>query len=147
MKQLELMLKLHSLPDKKPEFLIYINNKEIKNFTFISEYADDDLNLCVVKQELNNIGNHNFKIQFLNKLDTDLLVDKSRDIFVDLAIEIYSVKIDDVDITHEARSTGIYQNINSLNDETFGYMHTNGTLTFNFITPIFLYKRNISLIK
>jgi hypothetical protein len=147
MKQLELMLKLHSLPDKKPEFLIYINNKEIKNFTFISEYADDDLNLCVVKQELNNIGNHNFKIQFLNKLDTDLLVDKSRDIFVDLAIEIYSVKIDDVDITHEARSTGIYQNINSLNEETFGYMHTNGTFTFNFITPIFLYKRNINLIK
>lgn len=147
MKQLELMLKLHSLPDKKPEFLIYINNKEIKNFTFISEYADDDLNLCVVKQELNNIGNHNFKIQFLNKLNTDLLVDKSRDIFVDLAIEIYSVKIDDVDITHEARSTGIYQNINSLNEETFGYMHTNGTFTFNFITPIFLYKRNINLIK
>ena len=147
MKQLELMLKLHSLPDKKPEFLIYINNKEIKNFTFISEYADDDLNLCVVKQELNNIGNHNFKIQFLNKLDTDLLVDKSRDIFVDLAIEIYSVKIDDVDITHEARSTGIYQNINSLNEETFGYMHTNGTFTVNFITPIFLYKRNINLIK
>ena len=147
MKQLELILKLHDLPDKKPEFLIYINNKEIKNFTFISEYADDDLNLCVVKQELNNIGNHNFKIQFLNKLNTDLLVDKSRDIFVDLAIEIYSVKIDDVDITQEARSTGIYQNINSSNDETFGYMHTNGTFTFNFITPIFLYKRNINLTK
>jgi len=145
---LELTLKLHSLPNKKPEFLITIDNEEIKNYNAMNCIAySDDRNLCTIKQELDSIGPHNFAIVFSNKINTDTLVDENNNVVGDLAIEIDSVKIDDVDITHEAKSRGIYKNTGSHNDETYGYMYTNGTFTLDFITPIFLYKRNLNLIK
>lgn len=135
----ELQLKLHSLPDKNPNFLVFVDDRAIENIEF-------EKNVVSIKQKI-SIGNHNFKISFLNKGNNDTIVDENNNILHDLAIEILSVKVDDFDITHEAKSLCIYKTSQLENDKTYGYMYTNGTIVFDFINPVFLFKRNIHLIK
>lgn len=135
----KLQLKLHSLPDKRPNFLIFLNDIEIKDTDFKKSILD-------IEQKI-PIGNHKVKISLLNKNDNDTIVDDNNRILHDLAIEILSVKIDDFDITHEVKSSCIYKTKQSENDKTYGYMYTNGTIIIDFINPAFLFKRNTYLIK
>lgn len=135
----KLQLKLHSLPDKHPNFLIFLNDLEIKDIDFKKSIVN-------IEQQI-PIGNHKVKISLLNKNDNDTIVDNNNRILHDLAIEILSVKIDDFDITHEVKSLCVYRTKQSENDKTYGYMYTNGIIIIDFINPAFLFKRNINLIK
>jgi hypothetical protein len=135
----KLQLKLHSLPNKCPNFLIFLNEVEIKDIDFKKSIID-------IEKQI-SIGKHNVKISLLNKNDNDTIVDDSNCILHDLAIEILSVKINDVDITHEVKSSCVYKTKRSENDKTYGYMYANGIIIIDFINPAFLFKRNINLIK
>lgn len=135
----KLRLKLHSLPNKDPNFLIFLNDTEIKDIKVENSVA-------TIEQKI-SIGTHHFKISLLNKNNNDTVVDDNNNILHDLAIEILTVELGDVDITHEIKSLCVYKTAQSENDKTYGYMYTNGTIIFDFINPAFLFKRNIHLIE
>lgn len=64
-----------------------------------------------------------------------------------LALELDSLTVDGIDLTHDIKSGGVYITDDGNQETTYGYMHKNGILTFEFLNPVFYYLRNKNLIK
>jgi|694.fasta_scaffold87851_4 hypothetical protein len=127
-----LQIKEHATLAKTPSYRVYFNNTlQCINDTFTCD-----------------LGHHTIKIQLLNKTDVDTEVDHQGKVLQDLAIELISLKIDQFDITHNSKECAVYVDDKGTTIEnTYGYMHKNGTLTISFTCPAFYYTRNLNLIK
>jgi hypothetical protein len=130
-------LKLYTKLNKKPKFEILID--DIKQ-----SYLEEN-NHAIINTSL-SLGNHVLKINFLNKISEDTVVDKDGKIIEDLAIELLESSIDAIDFSHIIKERGNYY-INNNIEKTYGFMYTNGLFEFEFQTPGFLFLRNINLLK
>jgi hypothetical protein len=134
-----LQLKLHQLPTKTPEFTVTFNG----NVQTAQEVIDSVATFVMYS----DFGENQLVIQFLNKDLNDTMVDQDGNIIGDLAVEIKSMTISDVDITHQVKKKSCYIFDNNTAQHThYGYMHRNGHLTFDFQCPIFYFLRNCNLL-
>lgn len=120
---LSLKFKLHNEPDTVPEFSVWLNGEQLP----VHESA-------VIGQA--KFGENTIVINFSNKASHHAT----------LAVEIEKFMIEDVDVTHNIKSDNVYIVDSGDREYTHGYMHRNGTLTFEFLCPIFYYLRNKSLL-
>jgi hypothetical protein len=121
------------MPDKTPMYQVYFN-----------DLLQTDWNLLTC-----TIGQHNIKIKLLNKnSSTDTMVDDQGKVIHDLAIELSCLKINQFDITHNAKEHAVYIDEQGITvGNTYGYMYKNGTLNISFTCPAFYHTRNLNLIK
>ena len=128
-----LQIKEHDIVNKTPAYQVYFDDALRLNW---------DAMVC-------NVGQHNIKIKFLNKnSSTDTEVDHEGNVIRDLAVELFSLKVDKFDITHHAKEHAEYTDEEGINlDNTYGYLHKNGTLDISFSCPVFYHTRNLNLIK
>jgi hypothetical protein len=137
-KQIEGILKarLINLPDKIAEFIVTINGTSIINRT---------INNNVVEVPCEFIfGENIIDVEFLNKDPNDTKVVDGQ-VTEDLAIQMEELIVDGVDISHQFKVNSHYRDNPS--ETTYGFMYKNGALTFKFVCPVFLYIRNLALIK
>lgn len=120
---LSLKVKLHNEPDTVPEFSVSLNGEPLP--------VHDNVVIGQAK-----FGTNTISINFSNKASHHAT----------LAVEIEKFTVEDVDITHNIKSDNVYIVNSGSRERTYGYLHQNGTLTFDFSCPIFYYLRNKSLI-
>lgn len=119
-----LKFKLHNEGDIVPEFSVYLNGIPLR---IDSNTASGHT----------GIGPNTLTIAFTNK----------QHYHHHLALELEALTVDDIDLTHDIKSNGKYITDDGDQETTYGYMHKNGTLTFEFLCPVFYYLRNKNLIK
>jgi hypothetical protein len=122
-----LNLKEHSLPDKRPEYVIRLDGMPVEK-----------ISQC-------DIGPHCLEIEFLNKGQNDTMVNENNVIVHDLAVEILQLVVDNTDITHSAKNTAVYTT-NAGIEKTYGYMHKNGIIKIDFACPPFYHLRNLQVL-
>jgi len=124
-----LQIKTSSLPDKIPLYVIKNNNK-----------------VCGVNFEA-KFGINRLEIEFLNKGVNDTMVNESGEIVADLTVEIQNLIVDEVDLTTQLKTNGVYVTNDGDIENTYGFLHKNGKFTFEFICPPFLFLRNLEFLK
>lgn len=124
-----LNLNLHSTSTKVPEVVVRLNDTQV----------DFTKNLEGV------FGENVLSISFLNKHPSDTKLNDHGDIVEDLAVEITKFTVDGQDFTHEIKQQNNYVTASGV-QQTYGFMHTNGVLTYSFVCPGFYYKRNINIL-
>ena len=134
-----LHVKQHCLTNKRPKFLVKLNNiiqldHELKNNNelFFTLYA--------------NFGGNNLSIEFLNKNSNDTVINNDHSIKEDLALEIIELDIGNINFTDIIKQHNIYRCEDGAIEQTYGYMHKNGIINFNFDCPPFYALRNLTLI-
>jgi len=135
-----LQLKLHQLPTKTPEFTVTFNGDV--------QTAQEVIDSVATFSMYSEFGENQLVIQFLNKDINDTLVDQDGNIISDLALEIKSMSVSGIDITHQIKKKSCYitVNDNTVQHTHYGYLHRNGHLTFDFQCPIFYFLRNCNLL-
>lgn len=134
-----LQIKLHQLPAKTPDFTVTFNGN-----VQTAQEVNDSVATFVMYSDF---GKNQLVVQFLNKDINDTMVDHNGNIVSDLAVEIKSMTVSDVDITHQIKKKSCYISVdNNTAQHTHGYLHKNGCLTFDFECPIFYFLRNCNLL-
>jgi hypothetical protein len=123
-----LNIKTSSLPDKDPLYIIK-NNGRVCNDQFDADFGDNQL-----------------EIEFLNKMPTDSQVDENGNIIADLNVEVQGLIVDGVDLTVQFKNNCVYVINDGGIEKTYGFLHKNGKVTFEFVCPPFLYLRNLALV-
>ena len=132
---ISLNLKLHKTQTKVPKFVVIHNNSELE--------IGDTTNINF----FGTLGENTVSIKFFNKNSKDTKIDSTGNIIEDLAIEIQEFVVDGIQLTHEFKNYAVYYSENQTETfNTYGFMHTNGTLQFNFQCPGFYFKRNINIL-
>jgi len=119
-----LKFKLHSEDEVIPEFFVSLNGVPLNvDFDTAQGYAQ--------------FGPNKITISFTNK----------QHFHHHLALEIASLTIDGIDLTHDIKANGVYITDSGVTETTYGFMHKNGSITFDFLCPVFYYLRNKALVK
>ena len=123
-----LQIKEHRLSNKTPEYSVYFDGKPVDNKAISCD-----------------IGTHTLSVCLHNKDPNDTVVENGK-ITQDLAVEIEKIMIDEVDVTHLAKEKAIYKTNDGV-ENTYGYLHKNGTFTVTLECPPFYFLRNLQVIK
>lgn len=121
-------IKTISLPNKIPLYVIK-NNGKVCGDRFDAEFGDNRL-----------------EIEFLNKMPNDSHVDENGNIIADLTVEIQGLTVDGVDLTMQFKNNCVYVINDGSIEKTYGFLHKNGKVTFEFVCPPFLFLRNLALV-
>ena len=124
-----LIIETQALPDKTPLYTITNNGKSCEA-AFEAEF-----------------GLNRLQIQLHNKESNDTQVDWQGRIVTDLNVQIQKFVIDNVDLSDHFKNSCLYITTDDQVEKTYGFMHKNGTITFDYICPPFLFVRNKALIK
>jgi hypothetical protein len=133
-----LHIKTISLADKKPMFTVTLNNKIQLSNKVVSD--------TVVYEMFTHIGNSQLRIQLLNKDNSDTKVDINNNVVEDLAIQVVKFEVEGIDQIPHYYDHVVYNTNNGTSEKTYGFMHTNGELIFDFVCPTFYNMRNTRLI-
>lgn len=134
-----LLIKTQSLPSKRPEFSVSLNN------VIQSPVADQDTGITFDMSAV--FGNNILTVDLFNKDSSDTVVNEGGQIVADLNLEIIRLKVEDIDVTDQLKQRLTYFTCDNEYVDTYGFMHKNGQLTIEFQCPIFYFLRNIALIK
>lgn len=129
--QIEISIKLHSSKGKTPEGYMQLNEQTVDLSESIRAWA--------------KFGHNQLSITLLNKSANDTVVDDNHQLIEDLAVEVTAVLVEKIDITDIFKEQcrlvcGTEQ------EQTYGYIHKNGVLKFDFVCPIFYYVRNVDIL-
>ncbi len=107
------------------------NNHVQEKFTFSHDISDDD-------------GEHKLQIVMLGKTSDHTKVDEAGNIIKDATLQISNVVIDDLDVHQLFLEKCVYKhNFNGtqaeIEDTFHGIAGCNGTISFEFSTPIYLW--------
>jgi len=131
---LSLKIKVKCLSDKSPSFYVQLNQVELTDNN--NQFDGSPV-----------LGQNTLEVTFLNKVDTDTKIDSEGNILEDLAINIDSLLVDEVDVSGDCKQYGIYTTQDHAVERTYGFMHKNGVFCYKFVYPIFYHLRNRDLIK
>jgi hypothetical protein len=108
--------------------------------------ATDHLTTTKLQHELedNSEITHSLKFILKNKLSSHTQIDSDGNIIKDALIKIYNLKFDDISMDHMFSQLSKYShNFNNTGPDTVepcgGFMGCNGTVTFEFSTPFYLW--------
>lgn len=118
-----------SLPDKQPLFDIRHNGK-----------------ICQSRFDA-ELGINRLEITLKNKNPNDTKVDLDGKILADLALQITGLVSDGHDLTSHFQTHCVYVTEGGVIEKTYGFLHKNGTVSFEWTCPPFLYLRNLALTK
>lgn len=124
-----LNIETSSLPDKTPLYVIKNNNK-----------------VCGVNFEA-DFGSNQLEIEFLNKEPEDTEINEHGTIVADLNVQIQNLTVDNIDLTTQFKNNCIYVTHDGTVEKTYGFLHKNGKVTFDYVCPPFLFSRNLALLK
>ncbi len=113
------------------DVVLLSNNHVQDKITFVHDISDDD-------------GEHEFRIVMLGKTTDHTRVDEAGNIVKDATLQISNVVIDDLDVNQLFLDKCVYtHNFNGtrpeITDTFFGIAGCNGTISFSFSTPIYLW--------
>jgi hypothetical protein len=131
-----LKLRLLRTSKKTPKFQIRINDENVE----VPEPNED----IVVIPCIFPLGDNIIDVEFINKEPADTVVADDK-IVEDLAIQIEEFFVDGIDMSHNFKVASRYTD--SPMHNSYGFMYKNGVLSFQFICPVFLYIRNLALVK
>jgi hypothetical protein len=131
-----LELRLLSLPTKLPEFTVAINGNLVSDRTIQNDIVEIPWAF--------DFGNNLIEVTLFNKDPSDTKVVDGQ-VVEDLAIQIEKLIVDDIDLSHNLKVNAHYEG--EPETTTYGFMYKNGVVAFNFICPVFLYIRNLALVK
>jgi len=89
-------------------------------------------------------GDHKICIELSGKLPTDTVIDTDGNIIKDNTIELTNFRIDEFDVDKIIKATAVYNHnfngtANSINDNFFGIAGCNGTIKFEFQSPVYIW--------
>jgi len=134
-----LWLKIQQLPNKRPDFLVMLNNTKQSATT-----ANDDMMMFELTADF---GDNVLTVDLCNKDSMDTWVNDQGQITHDLAVQMQKLTVDNLDITDQIKQHMTYLTCDSELANTYGYMHKNGRLTMQFQCPVFYYLRNSALVE
>lgn len=135
---LSIIIKLHCLPTKTPEFTLCVNHQEL-------ECVSNNNNMLTYNV-FTPLGNNHLSINFKNRSENDTIIDHQGCILHDHAIELYQVSVDDTDCTHLFKKMFVVNSVASTVNH-YGYLNVSGIGTVDFVNPPFYWERNLNLIK
>ena len=96
------------------------------------------------KHELDNSGEHELRIVLQGKLPEHTKIDEQGNIISDATLQISNVTIDDLDVNTVFQSNSVYtHDFNGtqpeIKDTFHGIAGCNGTISFEFSTPVYLW--------
>jgi len=111
--------------------LLLKNNHVQNKITFVHDMSDDD-------------SEHELQVLFTGKTSDHTKVDEAGNIVKDATLQISNVVIDDLDVNQLFLEKCVYtHNFNGTQPEIaesfYGVAGCNGTVTFKFTTPIYLW--------
>ena len=111
--------------------VLLANNHVQEKICFFHDISDDD-------------GEHKLRIIMLGKTEDHTIVDEAGNIVRDATLQITNVVIDDLDVNQLFLEKCVYtHNFNNTQSEIADTFHgvagCNGTITFEFSTPIYLW--------
>lgn len=121
-------IKEHCLPNKNPKYRLWLDGTLTD---FITECS---------------FGPHQISIELLNKEPNDTIIGPDGTVLQDLALELLELVVDGIDISHHVKHHAIYSTADGF-EKTYGYMHKNGIITFDFTCPVFYYLRNLQTVR
>ena len=134
-----LSIKTQVLPHKTPNFVVNLNE--------VRQQSTDIQDNVTIFDMLAHYGDNRLTVDFLNKDHTDTVVDLDGKIIRDLNVELVGLQVDNIEITNLAKQQVRYLAQDGQYENTYGFMHKNGRLTFEFQCPIFYFLRNVALVK
>lgn len=126
-------------PSKPLGFEFWVNDQQITNIDAVSESAS-------LRCEFDNEQEqtHQVKIVVKNKTADHTRVNEQGEIVQDSLLEIKNFKVDDFEIDQVVRTNAVYRhNFNGsqdwVDDKFYNTVGCNGTITFEFSTPSYLW--------
>lgn len=126
-------------PDAVIGIAVWVNNKCVFETAHVKELHKFSYNINDDDER-----EHELRVVMSGKTTNHTKVDVDGNIVKDVLISITNVNLDDIDINHIFEDKTVYtHDFNStqpeLQDTFHGYMGCNGTLSFQFSTPIYLW--------
>lgn len=133
-----LSLKIQATRDKSPDIVVRLNEiicEKIESHNDIIKFT-----------MFGNFGNNLLTISMNNKTPDDTVLDSDGQIIQDLNVQLLDLKIDNISIIDYAKQKNVYVTTDGTIENTYGFMHKNGTMSISMIFPTFYMLRNDALV-
>jgi len=133
-----LSLKIQKVGEKTPNIVVKLNETICEP----NKLTNDTIEFIM----FGNFGNNLLTISMDNKSSDDTIVDSNGNIIQDINAQLLDLKVNDISIVDYARHKNVYFTVDNLIENTYGFMHKNGTMSISIICPAFYMLRNQALV-
>lgn len=133
-----LSLKIQKVGEKTPNIVVKLNDTLCK----CDKSTDDTIEFIMS----GNFGNNLLTISLDNKSINDTAVDSDGNIIQDLNAQLLELNVDGISVIDYARQKNVYFTVDNSVENTYGFMHKNGTMSISIICPAFYMLRNQALV-